>query len=119
MAVTSAPSCFATRRPSGLAMVNSAEPEMTSCVAPVEPLKGVTVTSSPASFQNPSASGTDECVASAMPGLGDVSRYRILVCALAGCDSKAMQKAIKALRENTGIDMLQRETLKLVYQLTR
>jgi len=46
--------------PSGLAIVNSAEPARTSWVAPVEPLKGLTSTSRPPCFQKPKTSGTDE-----------------------------------------------------------
>lgn len=61
-------------KPSGLAMVNSAEPASTTCVAPVEPLNGFTSTSRPPSFQKPSTSGTEECGASATIGDGDVRR---------------------------------------------
>src|SRR5258708_7442040 len=79
-----APSWRPTSSASGLAIVNWALPEMTTWVAPVDPLYGDTSTSSPRSFQYPSISGTDECAASATFGDGDVSRYRILVWAEAG-----------------------------------
>src|ERR1700730_9111565 len=90
-----APSWRPTSNASGLAIVNWALPEMTTWVAPVDPLKGETSTSSPSSFQNPSTSGTDECAASATFGDGDVSRYRILVWAKAGPAQCSIRSARK------------------------
>src|SRR5258707_14096245 len=113
-----APSLRPTSNASGLAIVNWALPEMTTWVAPVDPLNGDTSTSSPSSFQNPSISGTEECAASATFGDGDVRRYRILVWAEAGPALCSIRTAKKKYRLKTFIKPPPSEPAGLVYKLT-
>src|SRR5258708_1119312 len=113
-----APSWRPTSNASGLAIVNWALPEMTTWVAPVDPLNGETSTSSPSSFQNPSISGTDECPPSPTFADPDLSRYRILVWAEAGPALYSMRSARKKYRLKTFIKPLQAEAGRTSLQVT-